>query len=359
MTMPIKTQCPHCHACFDIQQTQLDRRNAAVCCDNCQQNFLVNKHLIVTNDSTSKQQSAVTSDTLIHDDMIHDDMDTNESPETNLEYDSLDGMDAWLDHVTDESSIPRDKQTSTAPLQTNNDHSATTKTAISSTAANNIHANIDETSDNSWLEQLLEEQNENENGTQTDTDLSQLLLNMGVPLKDDSKVDQARASDIQSTPKRDRPSIAVMLWAKGCLILALLLFAQYVIFNLDTLIKNPAYAQRLQAVCSITVCSLPSADLSALTMTNLNHRPSQVNTTAGFSDVQAVLNNQSMQAQLLPSLKVSVYGSNVLIGEFIAAPDEYLTSIQNQLVAEGRKQLMFTIPVANDQISKVTIDPIY
>ncbi|OYD05987.1 zinc-ribbon domain-containing protein, partial [Paludifilum halophilum] len=51
MTTPIKTQCPHCHAIFNIKKTQLNQKTANVCCEHCQHSFLVNNNLIVTNDT--------------------------------------------------------------------------------------------------------------------------------------------------------------------------------------------------------------------------------------------------------------------------------------------------------------------
>ena len=111
MTTPIKTQCPHCHAIFNIKKTQLDQKTANVCCEHCQHSFLVNNNLIVTADtertgediasenktaaaatpniSIHKQNSSVLSktksklnvtsepaeaDILIHDDMIEDEV---------------------------------------------------------------------------------------------------------------------------------------------------------------------------------------------------------------------------------------------------------------------------------------------
>lgn len=379
MTTPIKTQCPHCHACFNLQKTQLNQADATVRCDHCQQDFLVNRHLIVTTNTVTTDTDTDTDDTL-----IHDDMDIEESPETNLEYDSLDGMDAWLAQSTptndsfSASNAPQknspktpdeDVDLTAKPLltptaqSTKTSHNMTEKAAISSAAANDIHASVDNTPDNTWLEQLLKEKEDNESNTQADTDLAQLLINMGVPTNDEDKVNQERKRNIQARMQprqmQTRTSIAALLWTMGCVVLVMLLFAQYVIFNLDTLIKNPAYAERLQTVCAIAACSLPNADLTALSVTNLNHRSSRISTASAFSDVQATLSNQSSQVQLLPSLKISVYSPNALIGEFLAMPDDYLLSPQNQLAAEGRKQLMFTIPVADNQIDHVTIAPVY
>lgn len=427
MTTPIKTQCPHCHASSNIKTTQLNQKTATVCCENCQQSFLVNNNLIVTADTdpsnknitgiNSVNSSVISEDKenassnkptmlidddnsdlqsnlstkpqaanmLIHDDMIHDDMDIEADGDDDLEYDSLDSMDAWLtqnndiNHTATINDTPQKKRST--ELDKNSDASVNTlettssatgsltdtpssaQIALSSAAANDIHANIDSNTDESWLEKLLKEQNQSEDAPKDETDLSQLLLSMGVSFKEEDSSNAAHAKKMQAqdkfSPTPARRSIASLLWVFGCLVLALLLFAQYIIFNLDNLVKNPAHAERLQKICSIAACSLPSADLAALTINDIKHKPSQIKTANTFSDISVTLNNQSAQAQLYPHVKVSVYGSDALIGEFIAAPDKYLLSMQSQLGAESRRQLLFTIPVANTQISKVIINPVY
>ncbi|ERL55007.1 zinc-ribbon and DUF3426 domain-containing protein [Psychrobacter aquaticus] len=413
MTTPIKTQCPHCQACFKIQQTQLNKANSTVSCQHCQQSFLVNEHLIVTPDASNtstaqadtkkshingrfdprphsatptkahnKNQNGLSgsksslnekhhsSGTLIHDDLIYDDMDIDESDDSILDYDSLDSMDAWLTQasytstaahkVSNQNYKADSKSNSDAPLKTSSPTAITEPVVLSSTAANNIHASIDNTADNSWLEQLLKEQNKRVDTPTDDTDLAQLLLEMGVPLKDNETLEERmRKSQARFVPASGKHSIASLLWTLGCLVLALLLFAQYVIFNLETLVKNPAHAQRLQAICSIAACSLPSADLTAFTITESNHDSSQIKNADAFSDVSATLANQSEKAQLYPNVKVSVYSANNLIGTFIATPTDYLLSKQHHLAANSEQKLLFTIPVPNRQIREVTISPLY
>lgn len=422
MTTPIKTQCPHCQACFKVQQTQLNKVNATVSCNQCQKSFLVNKHLIVTPDSSnsiatsdSSNSDALTAtkspisqtDATSHDNLstkpsphkqhvtelssdtlIHDDMDIDEPEEDHAEYDSLDSMDAWLTQAgdsthdtavltaTDHSSNASLNQAKTPthpslakPSSTATSmHASPAQVAISSAATNDIHANVDTTADNAWLEALLKEENKDDESWQEstqkdDTDLSQILANMGVPFKDEDKTHEERVKKVQAqakfAPSPARHSVASLLWTLGCAVLALLLLAQYVIFNLETLVKNPAHAERLQAICSVAACSLPSADLMSLTITNINHKSSRIKTTGTHSDVSATLNNQSEKAQLYPNVKVSVYGKNDLIGEFIATPADYLLSKQSQLTANSRQQLLFTIPVGNAQIREVTINPLY
>ena len=436
MTTPIKIQCPHCHAIFNINKTKLDQKTATVCCEHCQQSFLVNNNLIVTaateqstddivvknetaavstsNISTDKQNSTVSpesktvsklnvtsasseADILIHDDMlddglmddelIHDDMEIEDFEEEDLEYGSLDSMDAWLTQATDNNltaikdknihsaknnskTLDKSSHLSVSPVENTslvktslNEYSSAAHVALSSTAANDIHANIDDNADESWLEKLLKEQNQSEDVPKDQTDLSELLASMGVSLKDEDHAKAAHLNQQQTeakfSPTPARRSIASLLWTLGCLVLALLLFAQYVIFNLDNLVKDPAHAERLQKVCAIAACSLPSANLAALSTSDIKHQPSRINTDSSFSDISITLNNQSPQAQLLPHVKVSVYGDNALIGEFIAAPQDYLLSTQSQLGAQNRKQLLFTVPVANAQISKVSVAPVY
>jgi len=314
-------------------------------------------------------------ETLIHDELIHDDMDVEAVEEEDLEYGSLDSMDAWLTQAADSmptSPINRNAHSAVNSVENPslantflNESPSAAQVALSSAAANNIHASIDDNSDESWLEKLLKEQNQNEaeHSPKSETDLSELLASMGVSTKDDDNNHAARTKSQQAQAKFSstptKRSIASLLWTLGCLVLALLLFAQYVIFNLDNLVKNPAHAARLQTLCSIAACSLPSANLAALNTSDVEHRPSRIKAADTFSDINVTLNNKSSQAQLLPHVKISIYSDNALIGEFIAAPQDYLLSTQNQLGALNRKQLLFTVPVANAQINRVSAEPIY
>ena len=377
MTTPIETQCPHCKACFSVEQTQLNKVNAIAKCDHCKKHFLVNQHLIVTPEIPHTTQTKVTATNstlplaskkhakdLSSDDLIYDDMDIDEPAESIVEYDSLDSMDAWLSQASQTVRQPANKL-SKATNNKNNRSSitssismATSTPLLSSVAANDIHASIDNSTENSWLEELLKEQNKQKDKAELSP-----IHSLSTPLQNTSRFSKVPTIKPQAPEKfavtLERQSIASILWTLGCLVLASLLFAQYVIFNLDNLVKNPAHAERLQAICSIAVCSLPSAELNAFTIASINHKSSQVETTGTFSDISALLNNQSEKAQLYPNIKVSVYDANDLIGEFIAEPKDYLLSKQSQLAANSSRRLLFTVPVANAKIREVVISPLY
>ena len=369
----IKTQCPTCHTLFSLAPAQLSKAEAKARCGNCQQVFLVNEHLVETESEsltktatlqklttantqkTVNQQSGfLDSDTLTHDDMPHADMQDNDA-----EDNSLDEMDAWLSQPNS-ASIDNIIQSSRSQSNPSN-HSftvttqKTTPTAAPKSKTATNHA-VD-TDDKSMSRSTSP-------ASASDTNLSQLLTNMGVP--EPSNITALSSKQTNTTPSNSSAGqaqaqhpAALILWLSGCLVLVMLLFAQYVIFNLETLIKDPDHAARLQAVCAVAVCSLPSADLTTLNITNLNVRPSNIKAADEFSDIEAWLVNQSLQPQLLPSLKVSIYGADSLIGEFIAMPGDYLASPQNLLTAEQIKPLMFTIPITQKQIREITIDPIY
>ncbi|MGM8908791.1 zinc-ribbon and DUF3426 domain-containing protein [Psychrobacter sp. 1U1] len=400
MTTLIKTQCPSCQAYFSLPQTLLNELDAKVRCKRCQQIFLVNENLVVSGNEPSginntstfnqknnhnnvqqKDDDFLSSDTLIYDDMP---IDYLESP--NSAHNSLDEMSAWsfdldatqISSTHQNSADAADKSIDTADSDAFIDHDIyneqenmfeETNDAINTMSRyDNVSAPIDTSNrntnnDNAWLEKLLEEQNHKTDVIEPGTDLSQLLVSMGVPLRDQFQATPKRASKAQSriypVQSRVQTSIASLLWLAGCLVLIMLLFAQYVIFNLDNLVKNPMYAERLQAVCAIAACSLPTADMTAFDIVDVIYRPSEVNAADGFTDIAATLANQSTKSQLLPNLKVSIYSNDDVIGEFIAMPKDYLVSKQNLLFAEQNKPFMFTVPVVNDEINKVIIDPIY
>lgn len=396
MTMPIKTQCPHCQAIFNLPKSQLNKMDSKGRCGYCENFFLLNEHIIapehdnaaaqpVTQSADSKpadskpivtevvapvkpsaapikpvakpvksekpapKKTPKTPIADIDDDMlIHDDMEIEDTQDNALDYEALEDMDAWISELEHIDSVTP----AIEPLETAS-HPDSDKAPVN---------------ENAWLESLLsEEKGESTvdpNAPKHDSSLSKLLTDIGIPAqKKDSKKAQVNATKKQrltpSAATRTRPIIATVLWTLGSLALILLLFVQYVFFNIDTLIKNPDYKAQLQPVCEIAGCVLPNADISEFTITNISHSASRVSDGATFSDIKAVLVNQSTQSQLLPNIKVSIYEEEALIGEFIAAPSDYVLSPQAQLAAEYEKPVMFTLPIPAKKISTVVMDVMY
>lgn len=373
-------------------------------CRLCEHIFLVNQHLLVStnqhvdeqddhklqtsgvqpaqdNRTYQQKNNTVDEDILIHDDMEID--DDNEVTDTiSADYDDLDAMQAWLtdnetnnvNHTRNDSSPHPNTSTPSSTVHQNSQPNP--NRLISDTTSNNdlkpsdqINLKNTRTSTNTnarvikspqtydsatknednWLEKLLEEKSESTQANAVDNDLAQRLATVSIEPK----------ARVVMTPETMQTSIASLLWLAGCMVLVLLLLAQYVTFNLDTLIKDPDHASRLQSICAIAACSLPHAELSAFEIDSIDTRASQIQSASKFSDITATLVNQGTQAQLFPSLKVSIYDADDVVGEFIADPTEYLLSPQRQLAAQYRQPVLFTIPLAASQIHHVIITPIY
>ena len=412
MTTPIKTQCPHCQAIFNLPKAQLNKMDSKARCGYCEQFFLLNEHIITPENEQANAKGLTPSADIAHnpiatqkpptvqkpadadiepaapakssvttikpvvkppqpkkplgnkpvpekkspkipiedidDDMlIHDDMEIEDTQESALDYEALEDMDAWISQL---------------------DHTEIVNPAIEPLASPSpLDNNKAPISENAWLESLLaEEKGEStpySDAPKDDSSLAKLLTDIGIPAQDSAKKAQATATKKQqhtpSAATRTRPLIATLLWTLGSLVLILLLFVQYIFFNINTLIKNPEYKAQLQTICEMTGCRLPSADIDAFTITDISHSASKVNDSATFSDIKAVLVNQSPESQLLPNIKVSIYKEETLIGEFIAMPADYLLSTQAQLAAEYDKPVMFTLPLPAKQISNVVMETLY
>lgn len=317
MTTCIRTQCPSCEMYFDLNAELpelLHKPSTQMRCAHCQHSFLVNEHLIVS----------------VHDDSL--------AGAAKLENSTLSDNN-WLEELLSKHSsssignLNRDKKPGHTQAQAF-DNSASEST-IESTAL-------------STKPQLL-------SSNKADRTLSDDYLYQRSRQRNLAQNEELRLNQYDDGPQ----SVAMLLWSAGCLVLILSLFAQYIIFNLNTLIKNPDHAARLEAVCVIAACRLPSADLDAFAISDLTFRASKIKAANAFSDVQATLSNQSAQTQLVPSLKVSIYGSEALVGEFIAMPNDYLMAHQSQLSANYSQSFMLTIPLTPQQIDRIIIEPIY
>ncbi len=304
MSALIKTQCPFCYAYFDLPTALtelLHHPHTQIRCTHCQKSFIISENLTVSAD--------------------------NVAPAHNIKHSAEEGLN------------------------------------------------------NSWLEALVYNYNDSDSSdyitTDVDDDLQGLLTSAGAGANDSqtspshspnpsilsaSRLQPKRVTAQQqslSIAEEGPRSIANLLWVAGCLVLVLSLFAQYVIFNLNTLLKNPYYAERLEVVCAIAACRLPSATIEAFIIDDISFDASKIQRGNEFIDLQATLANKSMQTQLLPNLKVSLYNSGSLIGEFIALPEEYSTGRQSQLAAGYTMSFMFTIPLSVTQVSHVDVEPFY
>ena len=418
MTTASNLQCQHCNRPINLLQAIITESGVKTNCEHCQQTFVVDKPISCNKADIAENEvinavSPIDSHMLIHDDMEIDDA-INLNPIA--EYDSLEGMNAWVTkletapstHINDLThnntihNYPINSQATdnraadtkiaiaidsfdkpaNSSISFNTDaigerhHDATiTRKAISSADANDIRASIatdtsDPAHENAWLEMLLQEQNPTADtaiNDHEDTGLTQQLTDIGLPSLNNQTNNQAHTNKIQkrmqssevNSSHHNTPAISRLLWSVGSGLLILLLFMQYIIFNIDTLAKTPAVASRLQAVCSVFSCTIPSADINAFVITKPTVKATQVRNAKNFSDIQAQLVNQSVQVQLLPNLKVSIYNKDTIIGEFVAQPSDYLLSSETKLTAERRKSVMFTVPIIAKKVSKVMIEPIY
>lgn len=318
----------------------------------------------------SSEDDGSTSRPLIHQDpvsselsddiLIHDDMAIEDEDEDNLRYDDEE-LDRWINNP-DLST-----QLASSPTANRFDDNADTERSINADDAD---------SQDDWLNQLLDEEgptkDPNLSRSHTDDeseDLSKLLSDFGVESVAPAAISReevlakmnARLQHNQSQFSRSnsKSPLSAIVWGLGCLALALLLAAQYVIFNLDTLIKNPSHAAKLQSLCQLAHCALPSADMDQIRIAHLKHRPSQVEAASTHSDIMAAIVNNSNNEQLFPNLKVSIYGNTGLIGEFVASPEQYLTPPQRLLINDQSKLIMFTVPIKDSNIDLIDIKPFY
>lgn len=408
MAMLITTKCPHCHTKFDIPAVQFEDSTAKGRCSQCHKTFFINNHIVNKHipaskttaisptpqshlddravdhqspttkpSSTSKVKVSTTKADadLIYDDMaieedddigdigdalIYDDMDINTSKNATSALSELDIDALFNDRDDNEDNRTKPKQSATYDTPVN------VKKSVSSNKVNDtsMQASVDQrqnTDDGTWLEGLLQEKDpiaSQDTALTDNTDLSELLAKMGMEA--DHSAPKPHRPAAQADTFRQPLPIASTLWAIGCVILVMLLFAQYLIFNADNIIKNPEKASTLHSICAIASCSLPAADLQQLTMADSMHRPSQVKDAEFFSDIGADIVNQSDNSQLLPSLLIKVYGdNNVLLGDFLAEPEGYLLSPQTQIAASSTLPVLFTIPIEDQQITQVAIQPLY
>lgn len=370
----LKTQCPICDALFVLPNKALDNPTAKARCKHCQSIFLVNEHLYQADlDPSTEAASGGLPDQAVTAPNAAE--ITTPSVRPKFSKDRPNEIDEY-------SLGNNDWRSDTAPAIRHPNHHSCDSYQAKPAMNKEVYEATSVDADAAWLDELLDEKLPTVAGPESQStdhnlqegdleagELTELLSEFGVESVTPATVTREEVLakmnarlDNHRAPQRHilGPSpIAKLFWIIGCLALGLLLFAQYVIFNVDNLVKDPGNATKLAKVCELANCSLPGADLQVLALTHINHRPSQIKSPSTHSDILAAIVNHSNIEQLYPNLKVSIYGDQGLIGEFVAGPEDYLTPAQRMIIGEQAKLIMFTVPVKDAKIDRIDIGTFY
>lgn len=149
-----------------------------------------------------------------------------------------------------------------------------------------------------------------------------------------------------------------IIWGLGSLLLVFLLAAQYIIFNIDTLITSKANAPVLSNIChKIPACQLPIADtgLIDVQMLALAHSSKQ----AGQTDLVFTLTNTTDNNIVYPSVKVSLRSGNTILAQTLLTPTDYLEAGNNYLMPHQIKPVKLRIDFPKTKVQAANIELIY
>ena len=149
-----------------------------------------------------------------------------------------------------------------------------------------------------------------------------------------------------------------IVWGLGSLLLVFLLAAQYIIFNIDTLITSKANAPVLSNIChKIPACQLPIADtgLIDVQMLALAHSSKQ----AGQTDLVFTLTNTTDNNIVYPSVKVSLRSGNTILSQTLLTPTDYLEAGNNYLMPHQIKPVKLRIDFPKTKVQAANIELVY
>ena len=149
-----------------------------------------------------------------------------------------------------------------------------------------------------------------------------------------------------------------IIWGLGSLLLVFLLAAQYIVFNINTLITSKTNAALLSTIChKIPACQLPLADteLIDVQMLALAHSSKQ----AGQTDVVFTLTNTTDNNIIYPSVKVSLRSGNTILAQILLTPSHYLEAGNNYLMPHQIKPIKLRIDFPKTKVQAANIELVY
>ncbi|MEC7118532.1 MAG: zinc-ribbon and DUF3426 domain-containing protein [Pseudomonadota bacterium] len=165
---------------------------------------------------------------------------------------------------------------------------------------------------------------------------------------------------IRIPEKTRKPLGYFVLWGGLCIIMLLLLAAQWAYFNFANLASQPQYHNKLAALCQIVGCQLPLSDADQIHLNRIQIRPHPED--RNVSRVTLRITNRADQAQLLPKLHLLITERQTGEAERMILPAEYLQAAERsmqQLRPNQTLQAQFDIQVAHTQIRRHRISAVY
>ena len=234
--------------------------------------------------------------------------------------------------------------------------------------------------ENAWLQSLMAQADDNEamddspathsktkRGMNTvfNTDIfDQIPIDTGSEQQADllayqKKIDERLSQQVSSQQSLNAKSFNMgIVWGLGSLLLIFLLAAQYIIFNLNTLITSTTNAAVLSTIChKIPACQLPLAntELINVQMLALAHSSKQ----AGQTDVVFTLTNTTDNHIIYPSVKVSLRNGNTILAQTLLTPSHYLEAGNNYLMPHQIKPIKLRIDFPKTKVQAANIELVY
>ena len=385
-------KCPNCQHAFKINDEQLAVRHGYVRCSHCKTIFSAAEQLEQKKIANNNHQ---TSSALIDDksnDILFDDesgLDEAGNPIVN------EPVKPTSPYALSKSSTTSAKAKSTSKLddfeiidnfeQLPKDKNSKPKKPIidDKDAAEAIELAQDKDAsgdENAWLQSLMAQADDNEamddsSAAHTkpkrgmdglfNTDIfDQIAIDTGSEQQADllayqQKIDERLSQQVSSQQSLNAKFFNMdIVWGLGSLLLIFVLAAQYIIFNIDTLITSTTNAALLSTIChKIPACQLPIADtgLIDVQMLALAHSSKQ----AGQTDVVFTLTNTTDNNIIYPSVKVSLRSGNTILAQTLLTPSHYLEAGNNYLMPHQIKPVKLRIDFPKTKVQAANIELVY
>ena len=391
-------KCPNCQHAFKINDEQLAVRHGYVRCSHCktifsaaeqleQQKFANNNPLSSPNNQTSSALIDNKSEDILFDDESGLDEAGNpivnepvkptspyalsKSSTTSAKAKSTSQLDDF-EIIDNFEQLPKARDSKPKkPILDDKDAAEAIELAQDKDASGD---------ENAWLQSLMAQADDNEamddaSATHTkpkrgmdgvfNTDIfDQIAIDMGSEQQADllayqKKIDERLSQQVSSQQSLNAKFFNMdIVWGLGSLLLIFVLAAQYIIFNINTLITSKTNAAVLSNIChKIPACQLPIADtgLIDVQMLALAHSSKQ----AGKTDLVFTLTNTTDNNIVYPSVKVSLRSGNTILAQTLLTTTDYLEAGNNYLMPHQIKPIKLRIDFPKTKVQAANIELVY
>lgn len=364
-----QTKCPFCHSMFYITPAQLSAYHGHVRCGQCQQIFDASANLVISPIEPTNKQKVASDEIQTPDNPIQTSIaanaekkDSTVMPSESLANSSSPSTSIPLNDVFDRDFLEAQLALSASgSLETKHNlyKPEETRRKEADDLVEKIMAVQPHESSRSSQAKIKRHRNSSII-TEHEENLLSYLQRSGVatissdPTAEDAYFSKPAQHRILQPTQKQVHKGHFLAWSMLCILMLVLLCAQYVYFHFDKLTYDPRTRDYMASLCNVLQCNIPYMNAQELALKDIR----LISTGNNETTFKIKMINQATLSQPFPALRLSLHRHGRVVASQIIQPRQYLPielKTLSRMATKTPYEVSFTINRRKSEIEQYAL----